>query len=469
MKRLILAVVAGLLCLIPVTTLAQQLTFIQGSDYTRSIRGKYNVGPPASWNPITDPTPRWDGSFRVGDWESGSDRYLDVMAIQWILPASLDSGAYVDSVRLTILYRNYQDEEMAVLLYHADYELPSSASDDIFYDVTLQRQPQIPEVHLAGSQRVNNDLSDTDGKYFYASQDETYANAPLRDAVQAAVDADQGFFTLLLGPFQSFTDRVWYIKPMDVLLEVYYTPPDPELIAGVTITNVVDGIRDWDVLPESIVRGDENAYDTTGFRADYAQLPAFETPPATRSWWQWKDHLTETFFAKFEHQSLTGRHKFKHWNETESKYRVREFTGIWDGRVDDYTAEADTATKAGNLVKREITSAYSGLSFDFKDPWRVDQNLASTEPPIAQYIRDGFTEQTSPYEPWNDSQSWGVFKDVNRNEAPYYATRYWKYYDYDAGSDTYTRKDGLPLDEGDLIHMDQISLGGEWKCLQQGA
>ena len=183
------------------------------------------------------------------------------------------------------------------------------------------------------------------------------------------------------------------------------------------------------------------------------------TSSAERSWLTSRDHLTETFFAKFEHQNLTGRHKFKRWNETDGKYKLREFTGIWSADVTDYRAAADTATRTANLVQREISHAYTGLSFDYQDPWRVEQDLSETAPPIAQYIRDGFTEQTTPYEPWSDSQSWGVFKDMSKENDPHYATRFWKYYDYNAGADTYSRKDGLPLDEGDLIHMDEISDG----------
>ncbi|MCB2204493.1 hypothetical protein KQI65_07065 [bacterium] len=134
MKRLIIAVVAGLLCLIPVTTLAQQLTFIQGSNYTRSIRGKDVSGWPPSWNPITDPSPQGDGSYLVGDWESGNDKYIDVMAMQWDFPLSLSQGAFVDSVRLTLLYGTSQSLKLSVTFFHADYEIWQHDRDD------LQRQ-----------------------------------------------------------------------------------------------------------------------------------------------------------------------------------------------------------------------------------------------------------------------------------------------------------------------------------------
>jgi hypothetical protein len=379
------------------------------------------------------------------------------MAIQWNLPASLSEGAYIDSVRLTIQYHNYQSLTLAVRFYNADYEILSRNRNDLFLDIALTREPEILQGSGTYKQRIHNDLNGSEGTFFWASQDETYVIAPLRDAVQDAIDNGQDYFSLLIGGMSYYLNKVWSIKPIDVLLEVYYTPPDPEYVDGVTITNVVDGIRDWDVLQESLVRGDENIFD--GPDADYTELPQFETPPATRSWLTWYNHLTETFFAKFEDQSLTGRHKFKHWNETDALYKVRQPTGTWDGTTDDYRAAADTATKTANLVQREITHGYTGLSFDFKDPWRVEQDLNETDPPIAQYIRDGFIEQTTPYEPWTDSQSWGVFKDMDRDLDPHYATRFWKYYDYDAGADTYSRKDGLPLDEGDLIHMDQISYG----------
>jgi hypothetical protein len=227
---------------------------------------------------------------------------------------------------------------------------------------------------------------------------------------------------------------------------------------NVTITNVVNDIRDWDLEPGSRVRGDVNLF--SGDSAAYTQLPNFELAKTVRAWDVWRYNLTETWFSKFEHASLNGyRHKFRHWNEQDLSYKVSRHTEYFTGALTDYRAVADTAFQTRNLIKREITEPYTGLSFDFKDPWRVEQNLSAGGPDSAQYIRDGYIEQVSPYEPWSDSLSWGVFTGVTKENNPHYATRYSRYYDYDAGSDSYSRKDGLPLDEGDLIHMDEISQG----------
>ena len=373
---------------------------------------------PPSWNPIVEPNPQGDGSYLVGDWSSGTDTYLEVMAMQWDLPQSLGTIAHIDSVRLTIPYRSEDSLELAVMFLHADYEIWSRDREDLFLDIALL----------------------------------------LSDAVQTAVDDGQDFFSLLIGGSSAYADKVWKIKPTDVLLEVYHTPPESVLIDSVIITNVVDGTIGWDLLPESRVRGDLNAFDVNGW-ADYSQMPHFEPPYTMLSWEKYRYHLTETWYAKFEHQSFNGRRKFRHWNGSDPDYGVADYTPPFYGDTKVYHAETDTVYQTRNLVKREITSSYDGLSFDFKDPWRVEQNLNAGGPDSAQYVRDGFNEQFSPYEPWSDSQSWGVFTEVKKEGNPHYATRYWRYYDYDAGTDSYTRKDGLPLDEGDLIHMDEISQG----------
>jgi hypothetical protein len=459
MKRLILTVVMGLLCLGSEEVQGQNaphLTFIQGPNISRSIRGRelnYN-----DWNPITEPGPQPDGSYLVGDFENGSDRYIDVLGLQWNLPASLRSGAHIDSVRLTIDYRNYDGDSLRVRFLHTDYEVWFPPREDVFLDAVLLREPEIDRVRGAPWLIINDELVGSSGRYFYGSKDYPYEDSPPRDAVQMAVDNGQEYFTILIRGEAFYWEKLWHIKPEDVRLEVYYSPPESELIGPVTITNVVDGTRDWALVPESRVRGDLNVYDHSGW-ADYAQLPPFEPPHATRTWDTWYYHLTETWFAKFEHPSFSGRRKFRYWNESDQAYRVAQYTDLWEGDVDDYRAVTDTAWQTRNLVKREITSAYNGLSFDFRDPWRVAQNTNAGGPDSAQYVLDGFTAQLSPYLPWDDSLSWGVFKNVDRSEPPYYATRYWRYYDYDAGSDSYTRKDGLPLGEGDLIHMDEISQG----------
>ena len=165
MKRLILPVVMGVLYLCAMTAEAQpHLTFIQGSNYTRSIRGMDDGYP--QWDPITEPNPQGDGSYLVGDWESGNDTYLDVMAIQWNLPASLGEGAYIDSVRLTIQYHNYQSLTLSVRFYNADYEILSRNRNDLFLDIALTREPEILQGSGTYKQRIHNDLNGSEGTFF---------------------------------------------------------------------------------------------------------------------------------------------------------------------------------------------------------------------------------------------------------------------------------------------------------------
>ena len=65
MKRLIIPVVLGAVCLLAIAAEAQvpDLTFIQGPNQTRSIRGKYESTSPPSWNPIVEPNPQ--GTVRI--------------------------------------------------------------------------------------------------------------------------------------------------------------------------------------------------------------------------------------------------------------------------------------------------------------------------------------------------------------------------------------------------------------------
>ena len=136
MKRTTPWIVMALLFLCVVTAEAQpHLTFIQGSNQTRAVRGKHFSVSPPSWNPITEPSPQQDGSYRVGDWESGSDKYIDGMAMQWNLPTSLSTGANIDSVRLTIQYSTSQSLKLEVKFFHADYEIQSRNRDDLFLDI----------------------------------------------------------------------------------------------------------------------------------------------------------------------------------------------------------------------------------------------------------------------------------------------------------------------------------------------
>jgi hypothetical protein len=343
------------------------------------------------------------------------------------------------------------------------YSIWTTDRETIWYDaqdgnlVEVEQRTTIPVTHC----EVINQVSGTDGSYEYWTRPYPYTDAPLTEALQDAIDDHDGLFTLLINAFlDSQPDRyLWNINPNDVSLEISYQPAESQMIDSVLITNVVDGIRDWDLLPQSRVRGDTNALISGTRYADYTMLPPFEPPAASRSWLTWRYHLTETWFAKFEHASFSGRRKFRHWNDQDAVHGVVSYTDLWSGKEMDYRAVADTVFQTRNLIKREITAPYTGLSFDFKDPWRVAQNLNAGGPDSTQFILDGYIEQYSPYEPWTDSLSWGVFTGVTKEDNPHYATRYSRYYDYDAGSDSYSRKESLPLGEGDLIHMDEISQG----------
>jgi hypothetical protein len=225
---------------------------------------------------------------------------------------------------------------------------------------------------------------------------------------------------------------------------------------AIKITNVVNGTVDYDLEPESLVRGDINLF--IGNEADYAQLPAFEPAYVTRDWRVLFKHIAETWFTKFDDVSLPCRMKFREWDGNNDLYKVMYLTPEFDGVQTEFQAIADSTVPARHKAKREITHSYDGLPITFRDPWRVEQTLIGGVP-SSQTVIDTYQDQTTPYEPWNDSQSLGVFLNQPTNNTLHYGAHYWRYYHYDGGGDSYDKKDDLPLSEGDLINMDEILLG----------
>ena len=243
-------------------------------------------------------------------------------------------------------------------------------------------------------------------------------------------------------------------------LELYFHPPAPIEIDSVKITNVVNGEVGYAREAASLVRGDMNQYSSSNpYYADYAQMPPFEPPRATRSWDTQRRHLAETWFARFDDASLPRPMKFRLWDDEQYRHKVIYQTPLYDAVQTDYWAKSDTVFPARLKVKREITHGYDGLPFAFKDPWRVAQSLNAGGPDSAQTILDTYQSQVTPYEPWSDSQSLGVFLDIGPNYPVQYGAQYWKFYAYDKSTDTYSTKDDLPLAEGDLINMDEILFG----------
>lgn len=262
-----------------------------------------------------------------------------------------------------------------------------------------------------------------------------------------------GQLTLAFGlPDQSsLFDRFFEVDSIAVQLKIVFQ--DSLLVK---ITNLVDGIVDYDLEATSLVRGDLNQF--IGNEADYAQLPAFEPPFVVRNWRVLYKHLAETWLAKYEHQSLPCRMKFRYWDMNLDRYKVRYLTDEYDGIQTEYRATSDSVSAARHSAKREITHEYDGLSIQFKDPWRVEQTLVAGIP-SSQTIIDSYQDQPTPYEPWYDESSWGIFRNTKNSSALHYGARYWRYYQFNPIDDTYERKYDSDLQEGDLIHMDEIRSG----------
>jgi hypothetical protein len=463
MKRLMYAVVVLGLCLITNALHAQlpMYYYQSGPHFTRPISGTQSPNI-SVWDPIVDGSALPDGSFRVGRWDVGTNKNDDILCFQWDLPPSLGPGAVVDTVRLTMQYSNDSGKTLSVYFYAPNYDLAGTDRAVIFYDAALERIPRIPLILTApvSNAYYHITIDGNDGEFLYWTKPATYGDDPLSAAVQDAVDNHGGTFSLLFrAAALSLPNYLWYIDPSDVTLEIYYHTPDPEPIEDVRITNVVNGMVDYDLEPASRVRGDMNIFHANSYYADYAQLPPFEPPYATRTWLTWRHHIAETWFSKFEDPSHPGRHKFHDWDTETNKHSVRHLTSLYDGLKIEFRAKTRPAYPARHLVKRELHYGYDGLSIDYRDPWRVKQDTDAGGPDSAQTMLDSYQPQTTPYEPWNDPQSWGVFLNIPHTGSLSYGTRYWKYYSFDSQDDSYTRKDDPVLAEGDLIHMDEILPG----------
>ncbi|MCZ7558618.1 MAG: T9SS type A sorting domain-containing protein [Bacteroidia bacterium] len=224
----------------------------------------------------------------------------------------------------------------------------------------------------------------------------------------------------------------------------------------VKITNVVNNIEDYDLEAGSLVRGDINIF--SGSVALYSALPSFEPPYVTRNWRVNYEHIAETWHSKFEDPSLPRRFKFQTWDNVPDRSKVIYQTPPYDAVQRDFKAMAKETYPARHKARREIHHDYDGLSIAFRDAWRVAQTL-NAGVPAAQTILDTYLDQVTPYAPWTDDQSWGVFLNIGHADSRCYGSQYWRYYEYDPGSDSYSRKNDAALEEGDLISMDEILTG----------
>ena len=279
----------------------------------------------------------------------------------------------------------------------------------------------------------------------------TDLSGAFRDYVNDAVVDGHLTLAFALPNEASVHDHLFLIDSAAVQLTIHYQDS-----FTVKITNVVNDIEDYDLEAGSLVRGDINIF--SGSVALYSALPAFETPYVTRNWRVNYEHIAETWFSKFDDPSLPRRFKFQMWDNVTARSKVIYQTPPYDALQNEFKAFSAKAYPARHKAKREIHHDYDGLSIAFRDPWRVEQYL-NAGVPAGQIIRDTYQDQITPYEPWTDDQAWGVFLNIGYSDYPHYGSHYWRYYEYDSGSDSYSRKTDNILEEGDLINMDEILPG----------
>ncbi|MFZ1729195.1 MAG: hypothetical protein WBQ23_12545 [Bacteroidota bacterium] len=375
MKRLLLVVGVAICCL-PLGAINAQslLHWVSGSSQTHAISGKQS-GTPLTWNPISDASPLGNGSYRVGRWDSGGDSYDDILCFQWELPADrgLVAGAVIDTARLRLRYGT-DSLIINITILAPNYDVSSTNRSTIYYDAVYQRVDVVYEQTCTGPNPLcghSKTLDGYEGDYELWTAKTQWGTLYLTDAVQDAIDNHNALFSILITAKSiSLPGQLWYIKPSDVTLELYYHPPNPTTIDDIKITNVVDGTVDYDLEPESRVRGDQNVYQSSpnAYFADYSQLPHFEPPYATRSWDTWRYHIAETWFAKFEDPSLPRRQKFLDWNNISDDYKAIFLTDVYNGTQKEFQANSASAYPARHKMKREITHEYDGLPIEFKDP-----------------------------------------------------------------------------------------------------
>ncbi|HOJ03402.1 MAG TPA: hypothetical protein PK916_05315 [Bacteroidota bacterium] len=410
------------------------------------------------------------GDYRIGRVEESAGYHDYRIAFQWEFPASLGAGAYIRKVTLYFTYYTQSGQTI-----EQDFEKFSHGIFDLSTEQTLSSIVYRfgTEIDRKGGafHTYTNQLNGNSGTYLYTverfpavMQDPT----ELLTQIQLGANNDERRLHLAFCPYNDHPPKSWLINPESVRLRIEYDPAPSALIDSIFITNVVDGQEDYRSEAASRVRGDLNVFLPNSWDADYGQLPPFEPPPAERVWSTNYRHIAETWFAKFEDPSLSGRHKHKFWQENLDNYSVIHRTDIYelgDDRI--FEAHTDQAYQARHLAKRELFYDYDGLPIEFKDPWRVLQTMPMAD--SMQMSLNYHVDQVTPYEPWNDAQSWGVFVDIPTNKEPHYRAKYWKYYEYHADSDGYSKKDNLPLAEGDLINMDLILSGAGTQVFPSGS
>jgi hypothetical protein len=455
---------AAFLFAMSVTAEAQRpaLVYDQAASYARGVSG------------ITCPSPNWycstqwesiSPSCRVGRSNSPVLYHDYRMLLQWDFPESLGEGAFIRKATLSFTYSTDCGKTITLSFQKLSYQSGNANPYDAMMDIVFERETKIDRVGESPPilfHFYTNTLTGSNGIYEYRVH---YYNGVMQNStelitqLQLTCNADDRYFHLGFDPENAHPDNSWYINPANVRLRIEYDPAPSTLVEDITITNVVDGVEHYDLEPGSRVRGDLNLFLTNGWDADYSQMPPFEPPYATRSWWTEYKHIAETWFSKFEDQSLSGRHKHKFWNSDLNHYSVVHLTDHFTEDMTEFKAHTAQAYPARHFAKRELQYNYDGLPIEYKDPWRVQQDLNAGGPDSTQMSMNYHVDQVTPYEPWDDPQSWGVFVDIDKDLDPHYSARYWKYYEYDAGTDSYTKKNELPLAEGDLINMDVILPG----------
>jgi hypothetical protein len=144
---------------------------------------------------------------------------------------------------------------------------------------------------------------------------------------------------------------------------------------------------------------------------------------------------------------------------------LTDYNGI-ERRIRSYAADVKHTSILSNI---ELYIPRDSIPFDFRDPWRVVQEKDIWK----QWLGHTATEHATPYLPWDDTTTLGIFlnQDWGTPGYPYYTILPWRYLDYKTATDQYEKHDLSSLKEGDGIFLNEI-IGCEgygWRFFPQGS
>ena len=396
-------------------------------------------------------SPDTTGRYRLENrMEGGGNSWVSFFGAEWDIGSAIPPGSTLTRVTFSVRYKHD-----SLHTFHSDVKMMAASVPLSWYNAYfLNTRVQTADWLYHNCKRPY------DGYPMETDQNNVYSITQIPDPLpnstcdlSAFQDSllQSGRIVLGLQAKPHFSE--YRIHPNDILLTIEFLPPAGDMIEGIRITNVVHAIEDYRLEPESRVRADLNVFLSGTVDPDYSAMPHYEPPFASRGWLTWRNHDVETWWTAYDNTPDGKREKHKHWDVGlhEHRPRQRDYKVLF---AKTYEAIAGDVDSVFIRTTQEIYHPKDNMAFDFADPWRVIQFTDSSQHPEV-----GFIEHTTPYVPWNDPATLGVFlgMDYNYQHLPYYRIQPQSYLDYKESTDAYQKRialpDALPLKEGDGLFM----------------